>query len=376
MGRKRADVNLGRANKEYSSRTSAADRRIAQTRERVDAIERGVIGLPSAKRERKLAKRLAQGRKITETPEEVLLRRKRRRGNAYDMIKQPKVSATAAAVQFDTTRFPRAVLVGAQPEDLGDEVLEVSAELKRARRALGVNVRGPKALVARCPAPMDGFEDDRFPKSARALVRQLQASKHFAEPTPVQAQAWPAIMSGADVLCVAETGSGKTLGYVLPIAPHIIAQRPVLVGAGTNSAGPVALILVPTRELAQQVRGVCKSLLARSHDLHCVALVGGVAKVQQLEELRKRAIHIVVATPGRLVDLTAAQQVVLRRTTYVVLDEADRMMAMGFQDQLDAIFAQIRPDCQKLMFSATFAKPMQELASKWAQNNALVIKVR
>ena len=200
MGRKRADVNLGRANKEYSSRTSAADRRIAQERERVDAIERGVIGLPSAKRERKLAKRLAQGRKITETPEEVLLRRKRRRGNAYDVMKQPKVSATAAAVQFDTAHFPRAMLVGAQPDDLGDEVLEVSAELKRARRALGVNVRGPKALVARCPAPMDGFEDDRFPKSARALVRQLQASKRFAEPTPVQAQAWPAIMSGADVL--------------------------------------------------------------------------------------------------------------------------------------------------------------------------------
>ena len=287
-------------------------------------------------------KRLAQGRKITETPEEVLLRRKRRRGNAYDVMKQPKVSATAAAVQFDTTHFPRAMLVGAQPDDLGDEVLEVSAELKRARRALGVNVRGPKALVARCPAPMDGFEDDRFPKSARALVRQLQASKRFAEPTPVQAQAWPAIMSGADVLCVAETGSGKTLGYVLPMAPHILAQRPVLVGAGTNSAGPVALILVPTRELAQQVRGVCKQLLARSHDLHCVALVGGVAKVQQLEELRKRAIHIVVATPGRLVDLTAAQQVVLRRTTYVVLDEADIVNggidADGF-DRLDPLVA-------------------------------------
>jgi ATP-dependent RNA helicase DDX5/DBP2 len=194
--------------------------------------------------------------------------------------------------------------------------------MKRARRALGVVVRG--AGVARCPAPCQGFEDERFPKAALTLTRHLQQSNRFTKPTPIQAQCWPAVMSGNDVICVAETGSGKTMGYVLPIAPHILAQRKVDMGP---AGGPVALILVPTRELAQQVRSVCRSLRARTHSLNCVAIVGGVAKNEQLEALRARPIHILVATPGRLVDLLGEGKVQLRRTTYVVLDEAEALRA-------------------------------------------------
>ncbi|KAK4907351.1 pre-mRNA processing RNA-helicase, partial [Elasticomyces elasticus] len=182
----------------------------------------------------------------------------------------------------------------------------------------------------------------------------------FDAPTSIQAQAIPAIMSGRDVIGVAKTGSGKTIAFLLPIFRHIKDQRPI---EGVD--GPIGLILSPTRELATQIHKECKPFL-KALGLRAVCAYGGAPIKDQIAEL-KRGAEIVVCTPGRMIDLLAAnggRVTNLRRITYTVLDEADRMFDMGFEPQVMKILANIRPDRQTVLFSATFPRQMDALARK------------
>ncbi|KAJ5137898.1 Pre-mRNA-processing ATP-dependent RNA helicase prp5 [Penicillium atrosanguineum] len=166
--------------------------------------------------------------------------------------------------------------------------------------------------------------------------------------TSIQAQAIPAIMSGRDVIGVAKTGSGKTIAFLIPMFRHIKDQRPL-----DNMEGPISLIMTPTRELATQIHKDCKPFL-KALGLRAVCAYG-------------RGAEIVVCTPGRMIDLLAAnggRVTNLRRVTYVVLDEADRMFDMGFEPQVMKIMANIRPDKQTVLFSATFPRNMEALARK------------
>ncbi|XP_047355727.1 probable ATP-dependent RNA helicase DDX5 isoform X3 [Vespa velutina] len=177
----------------------------------------------------------------------------------------------------------------------------------------------------------------------------------YSQPTAIQAQGWPIALSGRDLVAIAQTGSGKTLGYILPAIVHIIHQPRL-----SKGDGPIALILAPTRELAQQIQEVA-NCFGESAAVRNTCIFGGAPKGPQAHDL-ERGVEICIATPGRLIDFLERETTNLRRCTYLVLDEADRMLDMGFEPQIRKIIEQIRPDRQVLMWSATWPKEVRALA--------------
>merc|ERR1712087_619979 len=157
---------------------------------------------------------------------------------------------------------------------------------------------------------------------------------------------------------ISATGSGKTLAFLLPAMIHINAQQYLKPGEG-----PIVLVLAPTRELAVQIKEECDKFGASS-EIKNTVVYGGVPKSRQVRDLRS-GVEIVIATPGRLIDHLEQGNTNLKRVTYLVLDEADRMLDMGFEPQLRKICSQIRPDRQVLMWSATWPKEVQVLANDY-----------
>lgn len=187
------------------------------------------------------------------------------------------------------------------------------------------------------------------------LLRAV-ADSGYTEPTPIQQQAIPAILQGQDVFASAQTGTGKTAGFTLPLLQ--------LLGNTNPSKGyrtPRALILTPTRELADQVNDSIKTY-GKYLSLRSAVVYGGVGIVPQIQMLR-RGIDILVATPGRLLDHLGQKTVDLSHVEILVLDECDRMLDMGFIHDIRKILAQLPSSRQTLMFSATFSKPIQQLAN-------------
>lgn len=221
--------------------------------------------------------------------------------------------------------------------------------------AMRLELDGIKVTGHMCPKPVWSFSQ----LGLSAFVMSIMEDKlNYRKPTPIQCQALPAIMSGRDVLGIARTGSGKTLAYVLPLLKHIQDQPPLAPGDG-----PIAVLLSPTRELALQIYKQVTNFTKRLNISACCCY-GGSSIEPQIAELKKGS-QIVVSTPGRLIDLLAANNgriCNLKRVTYVVLDEADRMFDFGFGPQVTKIFSQIRPDKQSILFSATFARKLESLA--------------
>ncbi|KAH0499610.1 hypothetical protein TgHK011_006790 [Trichoderma gracile] len=207
------------------------------------------------------------------------------------------------------------------------------------------------------PKPVETFDEAGFP---RYVMDEVKA-QGFPAPTAIQSQGWPMALSGRDVVGIAETGSGKTLTYCLPAIVHINAQ-PLL----APGDGPIVLILAPTRELAVQIQQEI-SKFGRSSRIRNTCVYGGVPKGPQIRDL-SRGVEVCIATPGRLIDMLEAGKTNLRRVTYLVLDEADRMLDMGFEPQIRKIIEQIRPDRQTLMWSATWPKEVRALASDFLQD--------
>ncbi len=245
-----------------------------------------------------------------------------------------------------------------------------SDELKESRKAIGVNVRGNLHL---CPPPVGSASADGLP----SCFEDVFTNQNLKTPSAIQQQCWPTILAGANVLGLAPTGSGKTLAYGLPMIPHILAHidaaSKALKGSNytaplkihTEKPAPIALVLVPTRELATQVSRAFK-VLNRMYSIRSVAVYGGKDKETQIEELNSNGgAHIIVATPGRLLDLIGGRTISLKKVSYLVIDEADRMLMMGFFEQLQAISNQVRPDRQALMFSATFPGKLRDAANDW-----------
>lgn len=181
-----------------------------------------------------------------------------------------------------------------------------------------------------------------------ALERVCE-SLGYIEPTPVQKQAIPVVLENSDVIACAETGTGKTAAFLLPIIQKIIENKTV---------GLSVLILAPTRELATQTETACKQLAPKR--IKCVALIGGTGYKRQLEGLR--GANIVVATPGRLMDLTERGSVDFRLLKTLVLDEADRMLDMGFLPAIKRIVGQLPKERQTLLFSATISPEIEKIA--------------
>ncbi|KAI2784786.1 P-loop containing nucleoside triphosphate hydrolase protein [Daldinia loculata] len=231
---------------------------------------------------------------------------------------------------------------------------------------LRIELDGIKVSGKDVPKPVQKWSQCALSRKTLDIVDSLG----YEKPTPIQMQAFPTIMSGRDVIGVAKTGSGKTLAFLLPMFRHIKDQRPL-----KESEGPIGLIMTPTRELATQIYRDCKPFL-KSMNLRGVCAYGGAPIKDHIAEL-KRGAEIVVCTPGRMIDLLAANQgrvTNLKRVTYVVLDEADRMFDMGFEPQVMKIFANMRPDRQTILFSATMPRIMDALAKK-VLNNPVEITV-
>jgi ATP-dependent RNA helicase DDX46/PRP5 len=236
------------------------------------------------------------------------------------------------------------------------EPLEIGQMTDDEVRDLRFKLDDIKVQGSKVPRPALKFAQFGLGTQVLDVIRDLG----FEMPTPIQSQTIPAIMSGRDVIGVAKTGSGKTVAFLLPMFRHIKDQRPL-----DSMDGPIGLVMAPTRELAVQIHRECKPYL-KVLGLRAVCCYGGAPIKDQIAELKKGA-EIIVATPGRLVDLLAANSgrvTNLRRVTYIVLDEADRMFDMGFEPQVVKVLTNVRPDHQTVLFSATFPRTMESLARK------------
>jgi len=199
-------------------------------------------------------------------------------------------------------------------------------------------------------------------------------AKGYDRPMPIQGSAIPKIIEGRDVLASAETGSGKTAAYVLPLLQSLLEQRLEEGIAAAKGHHIRALILVPTRELALQVAEVVAELGARMRPAaRCVSVYGGV-EVKQQRVILERGVEVLVATPARLLDLIEAKAVVFNKLRTLVLDEVDRLISADFQDEVETILRHLPNQRQNLFFTATFPDSIRDLVRK-VLNNPEVINI-
>eukprot|EP00747_Dinoflagellata_sp_TGD_P208313 gnl/TRDRNA2_/TRDRNA2_81816_c0_seq1.p1 gnl/TRDRNA2_/TRDRNA2_81816_c0~~gnl/TRDRNA2_/TRDRNA2_81816_c0_seq1.p1 ORF type:complete len:651 (+),score=87.71 gnl/TRDRNA2_/TRDRNA2_81816_c0_seq1:84-2036(+) len=271
---------------------------------------------------------------------------------------------------FDSEEYCWGNLEAAHPV-LGARSEEEVAAYRRKHGICVETVRG-----RRLPKPFTSFGETSFPDFVEELAYELFTEK--ALPFAIQAQAWPCVLSGMDVVAVGPTGSGKTLAFLLPALVHMMAQ-PVL----EQGEGPITLVLEPTRELAQQTNAVAQKFCSRTSGedtLRSRAVFGGVDPKMQVpsesEPDNGRWPELLVATPGRLLDLVRRQWLNLERTSYVVLDEADLLVSPRvWMPQVRSLLAQIRPDRQLLLFSATWPAWAEESATELCGEEMVRIRV-
>jgi superfamily II DNA/RNA helicase len=203
---------------------------------------------------------------------------------------------------------------------------------------------------------MQHFDELNLSPQLRAAIKAM----NFTTPTPIQAQSIPLVLEGRDVLGTAMTGSGKTAAFCIPMIARML----------TNSRG-TALIMLPTRELANQVEAVVKQLVGQYGTIKTALLIGGDSMPKQQAQLRARP-RIIVGTPGRISDHLQRGSLMLHDATYLVLDETDRMLDMGFEDQIMAILKYLPQQRQTLLFSATLPPQILKLSEKYLRNPARV----
>lgn len=202
------------------------------------------------------------------------------------------------------------------------------------------------------------FSDFPFSPELQQSIRE----RGYREPTPIQAAAIPPALEGRDLVAMAETGSGKTAAFLAPLIDDIHRRR----GGGHHVMGITALVLVPTRELAAQVHREF-GMLARHSRIRAALIVGGESMNRQLQELHHGA-HVIIACPGRLIDHMERGSARLDRASFVVLDEADRMLDMGFLPQIRRIMNALPRERQTMMFSATMPPAVAQVARDFLRN--------
>ncbi|XP_054827324.1 probable ATP-dependent RNA helicase DDX43 [Eublepharis macularius] len=214
----------------------------------------------------------------------------------------------------------------------------------------------------RIPNPICNFEDafKHYP-DIMANIRKVG----FQKPTPIQSQAWPVVLQGFDLIGIAQTGTGKTLAYLMPGFIHLDSQ-PI---PREKRGGPGMLVLTPTRELALQVEAECSKYSYKG--IKSICIYGGGDRKGQISLVTK-GVDIIIATPGRLNDLQMNNFINLRSITYLVLDEADRMLDMGFEPQIMKILLDVRPDRQTIMTSATWPDGVRRLAKSYLKDPIIV----
>lgn len=210
------------------------------------------------------------------------------------------------------------------------------------------------------PPPIKTFKEMKFPKAILSGLKK----KRIVTPTPIQIQGLPTVLQGRDMIGIAFTGSGKTLVFTLPIIMFALEQEKKL--SFVKNEGPYGLCICPSRELARQTNDIieyyCKCLADDGFPLlRNVLCIGGVSVKDQMEAI-KQGVHIMVATPGRLMDMLDKKMFTLDICRYLAMDEADRMIDMGFEEDIRTIFSYFKGQRQTLLFSATMPKKIQNFA--------------
>ena len=217
------------------------------------------------------------------------------------------------------------------------------------------------------PPPIPNFADMKFPPS---ILRVLQ-EKGINKPTPIQMQGLPAILSGRDMIGIAFTGSGKTTVFALPMI--MAAMQDELRMPLERGEGPIGLILCPSRELARQTLEVIDGFTAAIKEdggveLRCLLCIGGIDMKAQTDAMKGGGVHMVVATPGRLKDMLAKRRLNLDICRYMCLDEADRMVDLGFEEDIRDILSFFKGQRQMVMFSATMPAKIKSFAESALQD--------
>ncbi|XP_014519387.1 DEAD-box ATP-dependent RNA helicase 5 [Vigna radiata var. radiata] len=213
-------------------------------------------------------------------------------------------------------------------------------------------------------AAVKSFSDSGLPENV------LECCKGFEKPSPIQSRAWPFLLDRRDLIGIAATGSGKTLAFGIPAIMHVLGKRK---GKGSRGRNPLCLVLSPTRELAQQISDViCDA--GSSCGVESICLYGGTSKGPQISSL-KSGMDIVIGTPGRIQDLIEMGVCCLKEVSFVVLDEADRMLDMGFEQIVRSILGQTSSDRQMVMFSATWPLAVHHLAQEFMDPNPVKVVV-
>ncbi|XP_076275023.1 putative ATP-dependent RNA helicase DDX43 isoform X1 [Rhynchophorus ferrugineus] len=219
-------------------------------------------------------------------------------------------------------------------------------------------IMGKNDVVKPIAKPLLTFEQ-AFYNCPEILVKLNKAKFH--EPTPIQCQAWPILLSGEDMIGIAQTGSGKTLAFLLPAFIHIEGQMT----PNEERRGPAVLIVAPTREMVIQINKEVNKYQYSAITSCCV--YGGVDRKKQVAALQEN-VDIVIATPGKMNDLMNSGDLFIENITYVVLDEADRMLDMGFEAQIRRVLYGIRPTRQTVMMSATWPSGVRRLAASYTKD--------
>ncbi len=227
------------------------------------------------------------------------------------------------------------------------------------------------SITAEFPVPESAVEAPTLRFDSVGLSESLQravAAQGYTTMTPIQAKAIPIVLAGRDVMGAAQTGTGKTAAFSLPLLHKMLRHETASMSPARH---PVrALVIAPTRELADQVASNIKGYAAQTK-LRCAVVYGGIDMKPQTLEL-KAGVEVLVATPGRLLDHIEAKNCVLNQVEYVVLDEADRMLDIGFLPDLQRILSYLPKTRQTLLFSATFSPEIRRLAESYLQDPILV----
>lgn len=226
------------------------------------------------------------------------------------------------------------------------------SKCEEIRRKLSILVEGENV-----PPPIRTFKEMKFPKSILAGLDK----KGIKKPTPIQVQGIPTALAGRDLIGIAFTGSGKTLVFVLPLIMFCAEQEIAL--PFVRNEGPYGLIICPSRELAKQtyeiIQYFCKYMRESGlPEVRACLAIGGVPVSESMDVIQK-GVHVMVATPGRLMDMLDKKMVTLRVCRYLCMDEADRMIDMGFEEDVRTIFSYFKGQRQTLLFSATMPKKIQ-----------------
>ncbi len=286
--------------------------------------------------------------------------REKRKALEADLLRQvmsmQQKALMSAKEHASGVAYTKPLLTDWRPTKALASLSKTEADVLRAQHK--VEVEGESI-----PVPCPRFADMRLPPAVMDMLK----AKGILRPTPIQVQGLPVALSGRDLIGVAFTGSGKTLVFTLPLM--ILALQEELRMPLAGGEGPFGILLAPARDLASQTHSICEEIAGAMASaglprLRCMLSIGGMSVRDQIEPLSRSGVHVVVATPGRLLDHLQKGRMNLSLCRYVCLDEGDRMLdaARGFEEELKQIFSFFDHQRQTLIFSATMPRKVREFA--------------